>query len=285
MAWWQHLPEMVDPIAVTIGFFSLYWYAVFFLFAMSVVFLSASFFVWRNEAPYGREVIFDVLPLLFLGALIGGHIGYIVFYNLDFFLQSPLSAILPYDLERSEWTGISGMSFFGGLTGVGVALYFFVRKRGISFWKMADFIVLLAPFALFFGRLGNFFNLELPGRVTTVPWGMFFPGVDPSDTLRHPVVLYEAFGEGVFLFVLLLFFRKKMAFAGGLTCVFLLGYAFIRFTLECFREPDPQIGFLFVQGLSGYTLGQVFSFVLFLGALGSFYFLRRKNYARIAGKQ
>lgn len=281
MHWWQHLPETINPIVFTVGFFSLYWYAVFFLGGALGAFLLARFFVRRGAAPCLEETIFDLVILLFLGALLGGRIGYVLFYNVDLFLGTPLVIISPYDFERGVWTGISGMSYHGGLIGAALALYWFTRKKIISFWKMADFVVVLVPVATFFGRLGNFFNGELYGRVTTEPWGMVFPEVPPIGTLRHPSTLYEAFLEGIVLFCVLLFFRKRMPFPGALACLYMAGYACLRFGGEYFREPDAQVGFFFGPLAYGLTLGQIFSLGMLASAGAIFLWLKHQNHARI----
>lgn len=285
---WQHLPETINPIALSVGFFSLYWYAIFFLGGVSIALLFALFFARRGEAPCSEEEVFDVFLFLFIGALVGGRLGYVFFYNPAIFLLNPLAIISPYDFSAGVWTGIAGMSYHGGLLGAIVALYWFIRKKSIrsgwqslAFWKMADFVSLLAPVAIFFGRLGNFFNVELYGRVTDKPWGMIFPGIQPIGVLRHPSTLYEAFFEGMILFILLLFFRKRMPFSGALTCLYLAGYGGLRFVGEYFREPDTQIG-LFFGG--AFSLGQLFSAVLFVSAGVIFIWLKRKNRATMMQK-
>jgi phosphatidylglycerol:prolipoprotein diacylglycerol transferase len=271
---WQHLPENINPIALTVGFFSLYWYALFLITGVFAAFLLAHYFVKRDEAPCTKEALADLFLLLFFGALVGGRIGYVLFYNFDLFLGAPLSIIVPYDFEHGVWTGISGMSYHGGWIGVILSLCWFTRTRGVDFWKMADFVALLTPVAIFFGRLGNFFNIELYGRVTTKPWGMFFPNVLPSGVLRHPSTLYEAFLEGMVLFIILILFRKKMPFPGALACLSLVGYAVVRFAGEYFREPDSQIGLLFNESLS---LGQILSLAMFFMTVVIFMWLKHQN--------
>lgn len=278
---WQHIPETLDPIAFTIGFFSVYWYALFFLGG----FLAALFLALRlargGEAPCSEECIFDLLLYVFFGALLGGHIGYVLFYNLAAFLETP-SLLSPYDFGQGRWVGISGMSFYGGLIGAALALCWFARSKKIDFWKAADFAALLAPIAVFFGRLGNFFNVELYGRITEQPWGMLFPGAVPNGALRHPSTLYEAFFEGIVLFVLLVSSRRRMPFTGALASVFLAGYAVLRFMVEYLREPDPQIGLFFASLSGGLSLGQLLSVAMLLAAAAIFLWLKRRNRATMA---
>ncbi|MFZ2187389.1 MAG: prolipoprotein diacylglyceryl transferase [Candidatus Moraniibacteriota bacterium] len=284
-SFWRHLPETINPIAFTVGFFSLYWYAVFFLGGVLGAWLLARFWARRGMAPCAEEEMFDVLLFLFCGALVGGRIGYVLFYNFDLFLGTPLAIISPYDFQRSAWTGISGMSYHGGLIGATAALYWWARTKNIPFWNMADFVALLVPVATFFGRLGNFFNVELSGRVTTEPWGMLFPAIAPRGVLRHPSTLYEAFLEGIVLFVLMMLLRKKMPFSGALACVYIAGYASARFLGEYFRAPDEQLG-LFAVPLAGeLTAGQLFS-VGMLGMAGViFVWLKHQNHVKLIQKK
>lgn len=260
MIGWQHIPESINPIVFSVGFFSVRWYAPLFFLG----FIVALFFVlWlrkREPTYFSEEDVYDMFFILFLGAYVGARLGYVIFYNLDFFLEEPFRIVLPYDVRQGVWTGISGMSFHGGLIGVVLGLFWFAHTRKISFWLLADMVALAAPIALFFGRLGNFFNGELYGRITRMPWGMYFPSISPLGTLRHPAPLYEAFLEGMVLFSFLVYlrFRYRSMFPGALAALFLIGYASLRFIGEYFREPDSQIGFVF----SGLTLGQIFSLLM-----------------------
>lgn len=276
-AWWQHFPETINPIAFTVGFFSVHWYAMFFLMGFIAIFLFAFWLERKGEAPCTSEDAFDLLIFLFFAALIGARIGYVLLYHLDVFWAAPLAIVSPYDFSRGVWTGLSGMSYHGGVVGVIIALYWFARKRNIPFWKIADFAALLAPAAIFFGRLGNFMNGELPGRITTKPWGMIFPNISPVGVLRHPSTLYEAFFEGVILFALLLLLRRRVRFDGALSCFYLGLYAVIRFGMEYFREPDPQLGFFF--GL--FSLGQILSFLMLCSSVVIFAWLKQENRAKM----
>jgi len=278
---WQHLPETIDPIAFTIGFFSVYWYAVWLLVGFFVVLWLALRLARRGDAPCPPNDTFDMLAILFFGALLGGRIGYVLLYHPDVFLASPIAIFSPYDFGRGEWTGLSGMSYHGGLVGAIAALAWFTGRKKLSFWKAADFVALLAPAAIFFGRLGNFFNVELPGRVTAVSWGMVFPGVPPEGVLRHPSTLYEAFFEGIVLLIVLLFLRRLARFDGVLTCFFLGFYAIARFGCEYFREPDPQLGLFFSPPTGGFTMGQALSFAMFSAAVVIYIWLKQRNRVKI----
>ncbi len=257
---WQQIPSHLDPIAFAVGSFSIRWYAIFF---MGGFIAAASFCLgcFRKEAAgfHSQEELIDTLLTLFLGALIGGRLGYVFLYNPAFFLESPLRIIWPYDAPVG-WLGLSGMSFHGGLIGAAIAFVWIVKRRGLPFWQTADFFALAAPIALFFGRLGNFFNLELYGRVTEQPWGMVFPYIWPIGALRHPSALYEAALEGALLFMILFAYQRTSRFPGALFSVFLIVYACLRFVAEYFREPDLQIGLL----SGGFSLGQWLSIAMLL---------------------
>lgn len=275
--WWQHLPAHIDPIVFTVGFFSLRWYALSWLAGLSLSFLFAKRWLKEQEITLKEEELFDLFLVLFLGAIVGGHLGYAFLYRPELLFLNPLGFFWPYDHEQGVWTGIAGMSFHGGVIGVVVALFLFAKRYQQDFFRLADLAALSAPIALFFGRVGNFLNQELPGRVTEVSWGMYFPGVFPPETLRHPSTLYEAFGEGLILFFTLLLFRRYFRIPGQLSGFFLMSYGLIRFSLEYFREPDPGVALLF----SELTRGQVLSlFLIVSGALYSLW-LVRKNRDRI----
>jgi phosphatidylglycerol---prolipoprotein diacylglyceryl transferase len=285
ISWWQNIPATLNPIAFSFGFFSVYWYAVFFLGGFLVTLLFALKLVNRGDTSCSEECVWDMFIYIFIGAFLGGRIGYALFYNFNVFWAEPLKIFLPYDFERGMWVGISGMSYYGGLIGTVLALYWFARAKDLNFWKIADFAAFLAPISVFFGRLGNFFNLELYGRITEKPWGMIFPQVVPMGVLRHPSSLYEAFLEGVVIFIVLLFLRKKMPFAGALTCIYLALYAILRFLVEFWREPDPQLGLFFNSPIGGFTLNQILAFGLFWAAIGIFMWLRRQNYATMGSRK
>lgn len=277
ITWWQHLPEHIHPIAFTVGFFSVHWYALFWLLAFLSVLLFTLWLARREGNPKTNEDIVDLYLTLFFGALLGGRLGYVFFYQPLFFFSHPERLFWLYD--NGVYIGISGMSFHGGVIGVCLALLFFTRKKKWSFWMVADTVVFSVPLALFFGRLGNFFNQELVGRVTIHPLGMYFQEHMGEGSLRHPSSLYEAFFEGCFLWLLLLMVRHRMRVPGLLSAFFLVSYGFIRFAIEYLREPD--FGVALFQGIL--TRGQVLSFFTILFGMGIFWWLRTKNYGRMRG--
>lgn len=260
--WWQHIPEHLDPIVFSIGFFSLRWYAVFFLLGWGLAYRTARFSEQQGLSPFLRRDIPDVFFWVLVAAVSGARIGYGFLYDQSL-LTHPLRLVSPVDASGA-WVGISGMSYFGGALGVIIALYFLSRSRKIGFFAVADFLAPLVPLAIFSGRLGNFFNLELLGTETTLPWGMHFP-LDAPGVLRHPSSLYEAFFEGVVLFFFLRLFRGRRLFPGALSAIYLISYGMIRFILEYFRASE---GFT-MQGLERWvTPGQLFSLISIAAGIG-----------------
>lgn len=281
LEYYQNIPLHLNPTAVTVGFFSLKWYSTMYLVGFLVVYFLLK---WRvnNDQIRGESQIpifksqislTDLLLVAMAGAIIGGRLGYILFYNCSYFLQNPVAMISPYDLATGKLIGIYGMSYHGGVMGIVAAVLIFARKRKLNFWKLADFVVPAIPAGYFFGRIGNFLNLELYGRVTDSWWGMYFPVVtDMLPVLRYPSQLLEAFLEGLLLFVILWSLRNKDFFSGSNLAAYLIGYGVFRIAVEFFREPDAQIGLISVY----FTLGQIFSLGMIL--IGLAIYFRRKKY-------
>ncbi len=198
-----------------------------------------------------------------MAVLIGGRLGYVLFYDLFYYLKHPLEIFLPFDVNNGfQYTGLYGMSYHGALIAIVIASVVFCRKYKLNFWLLADLLVVAVPLGYTFGRLGNFINGELYGRVTTVSWGMFFP-LDPTHQLRHPSQLYEALFEGVLLFVILWSLRKRIRISGILFSLYLIGYGSVRFFLEFFRQPDQQLGLVF----GPFTMGQILCLIMAIGGV------------------
>ena len=232
----------IKPYIIKIGPLQVRWYGLMYLLGFTSSYLLVWYQVKKKRLPIDRQVIDDLYFYLILGLIIGARLGYVVFYNLPEYLKNPLEVF-------ALWHG--GMSFHGGLIGTVVAGYIFSRKRNVDFWLFADMIIATAPIGLGLGRIGNFINGELFGRPSTVPWAMVFPEGGPLP--RHPSQLYEALGEGLLLFILLWFLKDRIRTPGFLTSYFLIFYGIIRFFLEFFRQPDPQLGFI----VSFLTMGQI----------------------------
>lgn len=235
----------ISPDIVRIGPFHLRWYGMMYILG----FISAYLLVQRQQRA--REIgltgarVQDLILYLAVGLVAGARLGYILFYQ-----YADLAAYLKHPIEIiAVWHG--GMSFHGGLLGAVAAGWLFSRRSDMPFAVIADSVIVTAPVGLFFGRIGNFVNAELYGRVTNVPWGMVFPDAGPLP--RHPSQLYEALGEGLLLFIIMWSLRKRRFADGMMVAFFLSFYGFIRFWLEFFRQPDPQIGFI----LGPLTMGQI----------------------------
>ena len=271
---WQHLPEKIDPVIFQIGWFKLQYYGLMYVVAFGLTYFLV---MYRLKHEEGFEVTTDqakdLLLNMLLGLIIGARLGYVVFYQFSYYVRNPLEIFLPFSFRNGiHFTGISGMSYHGGLIGVLLATWLFIRKSGLSYREISDLIAPVAPLGYTFGRLGNFINGELYGRVTSSPIGMYFP-LSPDKHLRHPSQLYEAFFEGIFLFVVLWTIRKKKLPKGSLLALYLMGYGLVRFFIEFFREPDAQLGFVFLF----FSMGQVLCAVMVLCGLLLFWILWKKN--------
>ena len=222
-----------DPVLFSLGPVAVRWYGLMYVLAF-VAFVVLGKYRARKGPAYGvtEEGVDDMLLYGVLGVILGGRLGYILFYKPEYYLAHPLEVI-------QIWTG--GMSFHGGFLGVLFAIWIFCRRRKLAWLSTMDFIAPLVPVGLGAGRMGNFINGELPGRVTDVPWGMWYPQIDRVATLRHPSQLYQFAMEGVVLFSLLWFFSAKPRPMGAVSGLFLIGYGVVRFVAEFFREPDAGI--------------------------------------------
>jgi len=264
---YQNLPLKIDPIFFSMGSFYVYWYSLMYLIGFSVVSGLLYYRVYKKENFVSWYKIFDFILYCFLGSILGGRIGYVIFYNLGYFVNNPLEIFLPFSKD-GDFIGIYGMSYHGGVLGFILVAYFFTKNNKINFWKILDFILPAVPAGYFFGRIGNFINGELYGRDTTVWWGMDFG----DGILRHPSQLYEALGEGVLLFIILWLLRNKLATKiGMISGAYLLGYGIIRFGIEFFRQPDEQLG-VFLNYL---TMGQILSACMI--AVGCYIILKVKR--------
>ncbi|HGY5236892.1 TPA: prolipoprotein diacylglyceryl transferase [Aeromonas salmonicida subsp. pectinolytica] len=263
--------SQVDPVAFSLGPLSVRWYGLMYLFGFA-------FAMWlagrRADAPnsgWTRNEVSDLLFYGFLGVILGGRVGYVLFYNFDMFLADPLYLF-------KIWTG--GMSFHGGLIGVITAMIWFAHKTKRHFFTVADFVAPLIPFGLGVGRVGNFLNGELWGRVTDVPWAIIFPEAGPEP--RHPSQLYQFALEGVVLFIILNLFWRKHPPRGAISGLFLFCYGLFRFLVEFVRQPDSQLG-LYFQEIS---MGQILSMPMIVaGALMVWAAYKRPQLFGNAGKE
>jgi len=235
----------INPIAFAIGPLKVHWYGLMYL--LSFVF-GWGLGVYRTRLPHvhwKREEVGDYLFYVVLGVVVGGRLGYMLFYQPEILFTHPLQLFY-------VWQG--GMSFHGGLLGVLLASLWFAHRTRRGFWDVTDFVAPLVPLGLFFGRIANFINGELVGRVTDVPWAMVYPQYGPLP--RHPSEFYEAGLEGLALFAILWWFARKPRPRMAVSGVFLLGYGCFRFFCEFFRQPDAFLGFV---AFGWMTMGQVLS--------------------------
>ena len=290
----------IDPIAVQLGPFAVRWYALAYIVGLLIGWRYCLILADRPPRLIARKEIDDFLVWATLGVVLGGRIGFILFYNLPFYVDHPLQML-------ELWHG--GMSFHGGALGVAFAIIVFCRQRGLSIFALSDIVVEAIPIGLFFGRIANFINGELWGRMTDVGWAIIYPngavpasqvppnllGLCQSVTLadgspgfncpRHPSELYEAACEGILLFLLLLYFEHRgvRRRPGVETGIFLIGYAIARMSGELFRQPDIQLGFLFHIGDFGVTMGQLLSIPVLVAGAVIIWWMRREPAAATPG--
>lgn len=262
----------IDPVAFSVFGFEIHWYAITYLigFALAYVLMRRRlrhepFRSIREPKRYDVGDVEDVLMYSIIGVLVGGRIGFTLFYQPAYYLQHPLEII----------TGIrtGGMSFHGGVIGVILGLVFYAWRRKIPFLQLTDLLVPAVPLGLMCGRIGNFINGELWGRPASesLPWAMIFP--TGGDIPRHPSQLYEAFLEGLLLFVLLWLYARKPRYRGQVSAFFLMGYGLARFFVEYFRQPDDYLGLLAL----GMSMGQWLSLPMILGGLVIFVWAQNKR--------
>ncbi len=263
--WWQHLPSQLDPVIFSIGSFAVRWYGMMYIIAFTIVYFIAQYRIKSEQLAFDKTFVSDALTWAMVGVIFGGRLGYILFYGFDSFLVDPLRSLIPWQTSANgcSFSGISGMSYHGGVIGVIIVLFAFTRSQQRDFFATFDLFIPAIPLGYTFGRLGNFINGELYGRVTESAIGMYFPFA-PTYELRHPSQLYEAFFEGIVLFAVLWLLRKKSSAPGFLSAIYVFGYGFVRFFIEYFREPDVQLGFV----LFDFSMGQVLCFIMMIaGAL------------------
>ena len=261
LIWWQTLPSKMDPVLVSIGPLTIYWYSTMYLVSFGVVYILCRRKIKDNSfTKINVEQLEDLLSWCFIGLLIGARVGYVLFYNFEYYISNPLEIIIPFKYYNGNWffTGIAGMSYHGGLIGVVSAIWLFSRKLKLHFFELSDFLTAAIPMGYFFGRIGNFINGELYGRVTEASIGMYFPNAG-DQSLRHPSQLYEALFEGIILYYVINFFNKhkELGFNSG---TYVIGYGFVRFFIEYFRQPDAHLGFI----LFNLSMGQILCIVMTL---------------------
>jgi len=250
----------IDPIAFSIGPLAVRWYGLMYLAGFAAAWWLGTRRIKAALAPITRKQFDDLIFLAVLGVILGGRLGYVLFYKPGYYAAHPLEIF-------AVWQG--GMSFHGGLLGVMAAMWIAARRNRVHFLSLMDFVAPLCPLGIAAGRIGNFINGELWGRVTDLPWGMVFRGA--GDAPRHPSQLYQAALEGFALFVVLWWFSSKPRPRGQVSAVFLIGYGAFRFIAEFARQPDAFLGLLAL----GLTMGQWLCIPMIIGGVLLFAWSRR----------
>ena len=249
----------LNPIAFSLFNFKIYWYSLSYLFGFIFSYYYVKFVLNKDFVNMDFKIFEDFIGWAVLGVIFGGRIGYVIFYNLNFYLENPIEIL-------KIWQG--GMSFHGGLIGLILSIFFFSKSKKVNFLDLLNLVSSCAPIGLFLGRLANFVNRELIGRPTNSDWGvMFFE----NDVLRHPSQIYEAIFEGLIIFLVIFYIIKKKYYRYiNISSLFLIMYGIFRFTIEFYREPDSHLGFIFMN----ISMGQLLCLPMIL--IGSI-FLRKKN--------
>jgi len=260
-----------NPVLVDLGIFEIRWYSIAYILGIIIGWIYADKIIKKTEQnKYNFEAIKksdfdDLLIYLVIGIILGGRLGYIIFYNLDYYSQNFLEIF-------KIWQG--GMSFHGGLLGIIVAIYIFTKNKNTSFFKFTDIVACVSPIGIFLGRIANFINGELFGKVSTLPWAVIFP--NGGDIARHPSQIYEAILEGVILFILINFLALKKHLiikSGYISSFFLILYSILRIFSENFREPDQHLGYLF----NYFSMGTLLSFFTLIAGFLIIFFIKKNE--------
>lgn len=253
----------IDPVALAIGPLKIHWYGLMYLIGFAFTWIVGKNRAERQDAPITPAAVEDMVYYAALGVILGGRVGYVLFYNFSQFIHDPLMLI-------KIWQG--GMSFHGGMLGVFIAMWIFAKKNQCTMFALTDFIAPMSPIGLLAGRIGNFINSELWGKVSDVPWAMVFP--NGGALARHPSQLYEAFLEGVVLYILLALYTRKKRPTMSVTGMAIMTYGIFRFIVEFFRVPDAHLGYLVLEWV---TMGQILSLPMILGGAALIYWAYAKK--------
>ena len=269
MEFWQNIYLHFNPVAFNLGPIAVHWYGIMYALALISAIYVAKWFIKRDNLPITNELFDSYVWWAEIGVILGARIGYILFYDTHtmYYLTHPWQIFNPY--IDGVYAGISGMSYHGAFFGFILASYLFCRKNKVSFWFITDIAVIGVSAAYVFGRIGNFFNQELVGRATDVPWGIYV-----GQVLRHPSQIYEAILEGLVVFVILVYLRRRKTFNGQLALMYGILYSTARIIAEFFRQPDTQLGFIYSNWL---TMGILQSFVVLVICVVLYVKIRKIN--------
>ena len=274
MSDWNHIYEHFDPIAFHIFSLPVHWYGLMYVLALISALYIAKYFIKKEKLPLTSEQLDAYFIYVEIGVILGARLGYILFYdsNTSYYLTHPWQIFNPF--VNGEFVGIRGMSYHGAVIGFVLGTYIYTKRHKVAFGALMDLIALSIPLAFVFGRIGNFLNQELIGRATDVEWGILVNGI-----LRHPSQLYEAFLEGILVFVVVYLYKNYKKFSGELALVYAFSYGVFRAIAEIWRAPDVQIGYVCCNAI---TQGQVMSLGMSLVALLAWvYFYMKEKKSKI----
>ena len=256
-----------DPVLIDFGFVEIRWYSLSYIIGIILgwVYATKIIKISKNEKYFEELKFDDFIIYLILGIIVGGRLGYVVFYNFEYYLSQPVEIF-------EIWKG--GMSFHGGLVGVIISIFIFSKIKKISFFIISDIVCCAAPIGLFLGRIANFINGELYGKISSLPWAIIFP--QGGNAARHPSQIYEALLEGIILFLIVNFFaiKKRLIIKNGYTsAIFLIFYSIFRIFAEIFREPDQHIGYLF----NYFSMGTLLSILTLITGFLVIFFIKKNE--------
>lgn len=255
MTEWTHIYSYFDPVAFNLFGIPVHWYGIFYVLSLLTALSLAHWIIKKDSYPISSNLLDNYFIWVEIGVILGARLGYIIFYDpyMSYYLTHPWQIFNPFDTQ-GNFIGIRGMSYHGAVIGFLIASLLFAKYKKVNFWLFMDLAGLSVPLGYVFGRIGNFLNQELVGRQTQSSLGIYVDGI-----LRHPSQLYEAFLEGIVVFVILFWWRKRATFVGQIGILYVILYSLMRFIAEFFREPDAQMGFI---ALGWLTQGQLLSLIL-----------------------
>lgn len=272
MNYWNHIYEHLNPIAFSLGSIGVHWYGIMYVLALLTALGAAKYFAKKDKMGINEKTLDNYFVWVEVGVILGARLGYILFYDPHtyYYMTHPWQIFNPF--MDGTFVGISGMSYHGAIIGFLLATWLFGKRHKVNRLILLDLVAISVPLGYIFGRIGNFLNKGLVGRMTDVPWGIYVNG-----TLRHPSQLYEAFLEGFVIFVIFVFYRKKKRFDGELVAMYGMLYSIARFIAEFFRQPDFQLGFVFDGWMS---MGQVLSILMALISILLYLYLLKRSIKR-----
>ena len=267
---WNHIYSTFDPIAFSIFSFPVHWYGLMYVLALVTALYIGKYFIKRDKLDFKAAQLDVYFIYAEIGVILGARLGYILFYDANtlYYLANPWQIFNPF--QNGEFVGIRGMSYHGAVIGFLLGTYMYTKKYKVSFGKIMDLTAISIPLAFVFGRIGNFLNQELIGRVTDVSWGIYVDGV-----LRHPSQLYEALLEGIGVFIVVYAYRNYKKFSGELILIYAMSYGVFRAIAEIWRAPDAHIGYICCDAI---TQGQVMSLGMsVVGLVSWIYFIQKRK--------